>query len=206
MIKWIFLDIGSTIVDEEICENIRVDETLTQINSPPKEAFIEKMKYYAKLNKDAYKNALADYSLQKCKWRPEYEKLYPNVNDVLENLHGKYKLGIIANQSSGLKERLVKFGIYNYFDLIISSAEVGLSKPSVEIFKLALKKAQCAPNESVMVGDRLDNDIIPAQLIGMKTVWIRQGYGGLGNLEELVIKPNFVIDKIEELLELNYSN
>ena len=30
-----------------------------------------------------------------------------------------------------------------------------------------------------MVGDRLDNDIVPANKIGMKTVWIKQGFGGL---------------------------
>jgi beta-phosphoglucomutase-like phosphatase (HAD superfamily) len=156
IIKWVFIDVGSTIVDESICEDIRVHETINQRNSPSKEEFIERMKYNARCNKDAYKTTLIDYGIEK------------------------------------------------YFDLIISSSDVGVSKPSLEIFELALNEASCTPNEAIMVGDRLDNDIIPAQIIGMKTVWIKQGYGSLGNIEKLEIKPDFIVDSLEELLELDF--
>lgn len=199
------MDIGSTIVDESICEEVRILETLTQINSPSKEKFIERMKYYARLNKDAYINTLRYFNLKKCKWKSEHEKLYPNVIAALETLHTKYKLGIIANQSTGLKERLFEYGIGKYFDLIISSAEVGISKPNLEIFELALNEAKCIPSEAIMVGDRIDNDIIPAQLIGMKTIWIRQGYGGLGNINILETKSNFIIDQLDEILDLDLN-
>lgn len=155
---------------------------------------------------DAYKTTLADFSLHKCKWHIEYEKLYPNVKRVLETLHAKYKLGIIANQSNGLRERLSSYGIEQYFDLIICSEEVGISKPSLGIFELALSNAKCIPREAIMVGDRIDNDIIPAQIVGMKTIWIRQGYGGFGNIEILENKPNFIIDEIEELMELDFNS
>lgn len=204
IIKWVFIDVGSTIVDESICEDIRVHETINQRNSPSKEEFIERMKYNARCNKDAYKTTLIDYNLHKCEWRSEYERLYPYVKDVLEQLYRKYKLGIIANQSIGLKERLIDYGIEKYFDLILSSSDVGVSKPSLEIFELALNESSCTPNEAIMVGDRLDNDIIPAQIIGMKTVWIKQGYGSLGNIEKLEIKPDFIVDSLEELLELDF--
>ena len=206
IIKWIFLDIGSTIVDESYCEDIRIQETLIQLNSPSKEAFIERMKYNAMLNKDAYKTTLTDYNLNKCKWRLEYEKLYPKVKDVLEILHTKYKLGIIANQSIGLKKRLSNYGITKYFALIISSAEAEISKPSLEIFELALNEAFCTPSEAIMVGDRIDNDIILAQLIGMKTVWIRQGYGGFGSIKVLEKKPDFIVERFEELLEIDFNH
>ena len=143
--------------------------------------------------------------MKKCKWKSEHERLYPNVKAALETLHTKYKLGIIANQSTGLKERLFEYGIGKYFDLIISSAEVGISKPNLEIFELALNEAKCIPSEAIMVGDRIDNDIIPAQLIGMKTIWIKQGYGGLGNINILETKSNFIIDQLDEILDLDLN-
>ena len=47
------------------------------------------------------------------------------------------------------------------------------------VFHCALAKAQCLPVNAVMIGDRLDNDIVPAKKVGMKTVWIKQCLGGL---------------------------
>ena len=70
------------------------------------------------------------------------EKLYPESQEVLQSLHGRYKLGIIANQSEGTEERLVQFGIREYFDVIVSSAEEGVSKPDKRIFELALQRAE----------------------------------------------------------------
>ncbi len=48
-----------------------------------------------------------------------------------------------------------------------------MSKPDKRIFEKAFELAGCLPTESVMVGDRLDNDIKPAKSLGMKTIWIR---------------------------------
>ena len=59
--------------------------------------------------------------------------------------------------------------------MIAASAELGCAKPDKEIFEKALELAGCAAQESVMIGDRLDNDIIPAKAVGMKTVWVRNG-------------------------------
>lgn len=37
--------------------------------------------------------------------------------------------------------------------------------------------AKCKPENAVMIGDRIDNDIVPAKQLGMKTIWIKQGFG-----------------------------
>ena len=87
--------------------------------------------------------------------------------------------------------------------MIIDSYEVGISKPNLEIFKLALSEAKCLPIEAVMIGDRIDNDIIPALSLGMKTIWIKQSFGGLGDISLLNLKPDFIIDRIEDILSLN---
>ena len=52
-----------------------------------------------------------------------------------------------------------------------------------------------------MVGDRLDNDILPAAKLGMKTVWVRQGPFAGGNPEALGITPDLTVDSLEELSE-----
>lgn len=93
--------------------------------------------------------------------------LYPETIDVLEKLSQNYRLGIIANQSSSIRELLKEWGIESYFQLIILSEEVGLSKPDTTIFTLALQKANIPADRVVYVGDRYDNDILPAKSLGM---------------------------------------
>ena len=60
----------------------------------------------------------------------------------------------------------------------------------------------CRPINAIMVGDRLDNDIIPAQHIGMTTIWVRQGWGGMGNPLLIDMEPDYCIDKFEDILNI----
>ena len=95
---------------------------------------------------------------------------------------------------------LIDFGIRLYIDLVIASAEEGFEKPDLRIFKLAFDRANCKPEEAVMVGDRLDNDIIPANKIGMTTVWIKQGFGGVAEPKSKDEQPDYTVDNLNELL------
>ena len=67
---------------------------------------------------------------------------------------------------------------------------------------MALDKAECKPADAIMVGDRLDNDIIPAIKLGMKTVWVRQGYAVYQSIDDESKRPDYIVDSIEELREL----
>jgi HAD superfamily hydrolase (TIGR01549 family) len=53
-----------------------------------------------------------------------------------------------------------------FISICLSSTEVGLEKPDPAIFQLALSQSGCEPPQAVMIGDRLDNDIRPARLLG----------------------------------------
>ena len=53
-----------------------------------------------------------------------------------------------------------------------------------------------------MIGDRLDNDIIPAKSIGMKTVWIKQGFGGMQIVTEDRFEPDAQVSNLTELLNI----
>ena len=201
MIRYIFFDMGSTLIDERISDDKRIAETLTQANAPDEQTFRREMERNYRKNLDGYKQALASFRLKKLMWDCGGERLYPDCAEVLASLREKYRLGIIANQSAGSEQRLEAFGIRQYFDVVAASAEMGFSKPDRRIFEAAMERAGCVASECVMVGDRLDNDIAPAAAVGMRTAWIRQGWGALGNMDLLERKPDFIVENLSDLLK-----
>ena len=163
------------------------------------------MKQNFRKNKKGDLEALSFYGLERPAWRTDLETLYPQTKEILEQLGQEYKLGIIANQLSGLEQRLKDFGILDYFDAIFSSAEFGLAKPDPAIFRLALQKTNCLPHQAIMIGDRLDNDIVPAKRIGMKTIWIKQGFGSLAQVKNLEEGADWTVEKLTDLLPILLS-
>lgn len=109
-------------------------------------------------------------------------------------------MGIIANQSLGTEERLTGWGIWQYFDVIISSAEAGVAKPERKIFELALSQAGCRPENAYMIGDRLDNDIIPAGQMGLHTIWVCQGLSAMNDVRKAGYMPEITVEKIDDIL------
>ncbi len=200
MVKWLFFDFGSTLVDERECEKYRFFYLLKQTDFLTEKSLKEKYKEYIMKNQSPYKAIIKEFNLTPILWPVHLEKIYPEVPYVLEQLARKYKLGIIANQSLGTEERLIQYGIRKYFDIIISSSEVGYSKPNKEIFNIALNAAKCLPNEAYMIGDRLDNDIEPAGKVKMHTIWVKQGLFGGFNLESMNNKPEIIVNTISEIL------
>lgn len=201
-IQWLFFDIGSTLVDETLCYEDRY-RRITTGTSVSYEDFQEKVIYYSHLNCKGDHRAAQEYGLTLPKWNSGLERLYPNINLVLEALKAKgYKLGIIANQAPGTKERLKRYGILHYFDVVVASAEECVSKPDRRIFEIALRRANCLPEEAVMIGDRLDNDIAPAKALGMKTVWVMQGLGQYYAVRSEAERPDGTVSSAEQLLEI----
>lgn len=201
MIKWLFFDLGSTLIDESDCLEYRIQELLKQPHAPSRETLERRMTELASQNRLPYKDAAAEFGLEISKWPKHLEKLYEGVPELLEKLVDRYRLGIIANQSMGTEQRLVNYGIRQYFDIIMSSAEAGISKPDLKIFTTALEKAECIPENAYMIGDRLDNDIEPAAQIGMHTIWVKQASFSYGNLDLIQHKPDHTVDSITEILE-----
>jgi len=194
--KWLFFDIGSTLVDESECYEARYKETAAGTDVSYQE-FKDKIIELAATSDNPYKEAVKYFGLKKTKWYKELEKPYPFTESVLAELSEKYKLGIIANQSPGSEKRLVDWGIGKYFDLVIASAEEGVEKPNLEIFKIALDRAKCESHNAVMVGDRLDNDIIPAKKIGMKTVWVKQAFATYQLDSDI---PDYTVQTLKDII------
>lgn len=200
-IKWLFFDIGSTLVDETDCVKKRC-EVIIESNNIDRQEFYDRVEECAKTDSYAVRAAALYYGAEIPRWYGELEKLYPDTKMILEILSKKYKLGVIANQSLGTKERLDNWNIGKYFDVVVASAEAGCAKPDLKIFNLALEQAGCKPNDAVMIGDRLDNDIVPAKQIGMKTVWVRQGFAKYQIICNEFEQPDFIIDSISNILDI----
>lgn len=202
MIKWLFFDLGSTLIDESACDEYRLRHMLAQPGAPERHILEAKLREYSRKNMPPYKSALKEFGLEACCWPSDMEKLYPGAAALLDALQCRYRLGIIANQNPGTVQRLGKYGIAGFFDVITASAKEGIAKPDPEIFLRALKRAGCMPDEAVMIGDRIDNDIIPAAKLGMHTIWVRQGMHRFADISKFEILPEYTAQGICELTGL----
>ena len=200
-IKWLFFDLGATLVDETDVYKARCDFAIRAKNISRNE-FMSQVHETAETSATAIKDAAQLYGITLPAWDSNLEKLYPETKIVLGELAHKYKLGIIANQSAGTQNRLDNWGIGKYFDIVVASAEAGCAKPDLKIFKLALEQSGCKPDNAAMIGDRLDNDIVPAKKLGMKTIWVRQAFAKYQKISDNSAQPDYAVDSIKELLEI----
>ena len=194
-VKWLFFDIGSTLVDESLVYEYRFGELAAKSGKSTEYIYDKAMEYYRQ-NKKGDKEVASLLGLKPPAWDTKRERLYPDTEEVLINLHEKYKIGIIANQMYGTEDRLEAFGIRKFIDVVVASAEEGVEKPDKRIFEIAFERAGCIPEEAVMIGDRIDNDIVPAKKLGMKTIWIRQGFGRLWQLSGEEEKPDYEVSSL----------
>ncbi|MES2800814.1 MAG: YjjG family noncanonical pyrimidine nucleotidase [Bacteroidota bacterium] len=103
---------------------------------------------------------------------PLQTQLFPGSIETLEQLKSDdYVLHIITN---GFKEaqhiKLKNSLLTPFFDVIVCSEDIGKNKPNPEIFHYATQKAKARIEESVMIGDDLEIDIIGALNVGMKAI------------------------------------
>ena len=194
MLKWIFFDLGSTLLDETDRARECIESTAARIGMDL-QAFQAMLERNAPQHPYVIKMELPS-GIAWAPWPKRLDPLCPGVHELLQKLHGRYKLGVIANHAADVVRRI---GLDPYIDVAMISQEVGFSKPDPRMFTTALERAGCAPQEAVMVGDRLDNDIAPAKRLGMRTIWIRQGWGGRAVPASEEMTPDRQVDTLEEL-------
>lgn len=103
---------------------------------------------------------------------PNSNHLFEGCVETLEYLHGKYKLHIITNGFADVQfKKLNNSGIYHFFDTVTNSEMAGVKKPHSGIFEHALSIANAAKEESIMIGDSIDADVIGAINFGMKSIF-----------------------------------
>jgi putative hydrolase of the HAD superfamily len=108
--------------------------------------------------------------------RPDLFELRPGITDVLATLKTRgLRLGLAANQPMWALTSLSKLGLRHYYENEGISAVCGYRKPDMRLFLRACQDLAVEPAECIMVGDRIDNDIVPAKLPEMRTILVRTG-------------------------------
>ena len=102
--------------------------------------------------------------------RRDLFKFFDDAESTLQRLSKYCEMGIIANQSEDIFQLIEKSGFAKFFKVKAISSSMKLKKPDSKIFELALKQAGYSAKDCIMVGDRLDTDICPANTIGMTTI------------------------------------
>jgi len=199
-IKWVFFDVGSTLVDESKAYEYRMKK-IAELSDVTYEDIYKCAISFYKENKKGDLETAKQFGVEIPEWKSQYEVLYIDAEACLRKLSKDYRIGVIANQLLGTSKRLENFGILKYIDLVVASAEEGVSKPNRRIFEIALEKSNCKPENAVMIGDRIDNDIVPAKQLGMKTIWVKQGFGGLWNIMDESEMADIEVNNLSDILK-----
>lgn len=126
--------------------------------------------------------------------------LYDNSIDLLDELNQHYRLGIVTNGLTLVQDKRIRQStIAKYFDAIVISEEILISKPNPEIFEYTLKNLDFFDKSKVlMVGDSLSSDIQGGINFGIDTCW----YNPNKIKNETSIEPTYEISDLDELKSL----
>jgi HAD superfamily hydrolase (TIGR01509 family) len=130
---------------------------------------------------------------------PSEGDLYP---DALECVAAVRRAGLIVgvagNQPASVREMLAAAGLEA--DFVASSADWGVSKPDPAFFVRLIAEAHVPAERILYVGDRLDNDVLPARAAGMRTAFVRRGpWGHIHALKDEAVLADMRVDSLREL-------
>jgi FMN hydrolase / 5-amino-6-(5-phospho-D-ribitylamino)uracil phosphatase len=201
--RWVVFDVGETLVDET-----RVWSTWADVVGIPRLTFMAVLGAVI-ANGGAHQSVFEELGLPH--WvdhRDELEAsygaivdddLYPDVRPAMTTLHELgYRMAIFGNQPARRTADLQALELP--VETIAMSDEMALAKPDPAYFARVLELLGGPSSASVAhVGDRVDNDVLPAAAAGLRSVWIRRG--PWGRIQQLPngFTPALVIDALAEL-------
>jgi putative hydrolase of the HAD superfamily len=133
-------------------------------------------------------------------------RLFPDTMSTLIHLKAQgYHLGVISNGITIKQyEKLVRLGLHHFFQSVITSQEAGVEKPDVAIFELAMKTMGCKAENSVMIGNSFNDDVLGAINAGMSAVFLTPGLKDSEKaiIEERNLKLNIIsnIGQIKDIM------
>lgn len=102
----------------------------------------------------------------------QHNALFDNAIEVLEYLGDRYNLHIITNGFEEVQyKKMHNSKLLPFFDKIITSEKVGVKKPNPKIFEYAMEISGALSNESIMIGDNFEADILGAINAGMQAIF-----------------------------------
>ncbi len=130
--------------------------------------------------------------------------LYPHTRSVLRELKRRgYIMGIISNAQAGFTvPEIEDLKLWQFFDFIILSSDVGCSKPEDKIYGIASRQLELPPSKTAFIGDDLYGDIFGAQKHGYKTVFVKTNVGNLESPGNVIPDVTLVDGDLRNLLRI----
>ncbi len=129
-------------------------------------------------------------------------KLEPESFSILLYLKSQgYKVGLITNGKQ-LKqwEKLVRLGVYPFFDDVVTSESVGVEKPDPEIFNIAMERLNVTAGTSLMIGNNFDVDIVGACNAGMQAMIINSKI--TEEQQKIIDENSYSVKELNTLIDL----
>jgi HAD superfamily hydrolase (TIGR01549 family) len=202
--RWVCLDVGETLIDETRIWSIWADE----LRIPRLTLFAAIGAVIAR--EGEHRDIFQIFGVEDWPMRIEAveslyggfqpDDLYPDALSSIDRLReAGYRLAVIANQPAARSEELRALGVGA--EVIAMSDEMGVAKPDLAFFSRALElMGGPPPGEVAYVGDRVDNDVLPAMAAGLRSVWVRRGPWGIIQRLPDGERPALVVDSLDELV------
>jgi 2-haloacid dehalogenase len=129
------------------------------------------------------------------KWEP-----WPDTVVALRRLKSRFRLAILSNVDDDLfAATRPKLGVE--FDEVITAQQAQAYKPSLKLFELALSRINAPAHRVLHVGQSIYHDVIPAQALGLATVWVNRPSArpGVGAVRAAEAKPDLTVSSLAEL-------
>jgi len=126
-----------------------------------------------------------------------FNHLFENTFEILNYLKDNYNLHIITNGFSAIQQiKMENSKIDHYFKTVTNSESAGVKKPNPKIFKHALKVANVHSDQSIMIGDSYEADILGAINIGMKAIFFgscnKELHAEIKQVDNLILLKNYL--------------
>jgi 2-haloacid dehalogenase len=131
-------------------------------------------------------------------WKP-----WPDTVAALRQLKSRYRLAILSNVDDELFAA-TRPQLEVEFDEVVTAQQAQAYKPSLKIFELALARIQAPAHRILHVGQSIYHDVIPAQALGLATVWVNRPSArpGVGAVKTALAEPDLEVSSLAELAEL----
>jgi HAD superfamily hydrolase (TIGR01549 family) len=175
-IRAVVFDVGETLVDESRAWGLRADRLGVShaVFFATLGAVIERREHHRRVI-DQVGPALEPEASQLLHY--VQEDLYPDARTCLETLRADgYRVGIAGNQPAETTSFVRACGLQ--VDVVAMSDEWGVAKPDPRFFARVVEEMGLPAAEIAYVGDRIDNDVVPAAAAGLVAVFVRRGPWG----------------------------
>lgn len=142
---------------------------------------------------EKYAQPIAQYCYEQAK------QCIEEARPTLQALYERFPMVLVSNFYGNVEAVLSDFNLRHFFRAIVESAVVGVRKPDPKIFALGVEALGLQPSEVLVIGDSYKKDIVPAESLGCKVLWIK-GKGWTAN-EDAVTHPN-IIKSLNQILEV----